>query len=270
MEDEDNELDTAAYLSPSVTHYRRSAFYPAEEEDYKATSSYSSVYTQPQIAVYPKTEKQWKIKGGKGYLFVKRSFDIFVSFLMIVLLSPLLLFLLLGVKLSSKGPAIFKDKRVGKNGKTIYVYKFRSMYIDAESRLHEYLTPEQYEEWKRDRKIKNDPRITKFGKFIRKTSLDELPQLFNILNGTMSIVGPRPIAQYELDENYTEEEKRVFLSAKPGLFSNWAVNGRSNVTYEGHKRQDLELSYFEKRSIWFDLKLMFLVIPAVLGHKGAQ
>lgn len=265
---EDNELDSAAYLNPSSGAY-------AHPSTYHTTShydSYEETNQAKQVAVPSSSSKtpEVVIRGGKGYSFVKRLFDIFVSSVLIVLLSPLLLFLFLGVKLSSKGPAIFKDKRVGKNGKTIYVYKFRSMYIDAESRLHDYLTPEQYEQWLKDRKITNDPRITKFGHIIRKTSLDELPQLFNILGGSMSIVGPRPIAQYELEENYTEEEQKVLLCAKPGLFSNWAVNGRSNVTYEDHKRQDLELSYFGKRSIWFDLKLMFMVIPAVLGHKGAQ
>lgn len=132
----------------------------------------------------------------------------------IVVLSPVLLVVAILVKLSSKGPVIFKDEREGKDGKHFNVYKFRSMYEDAESRLETYLTEEQRERWEKKRKIDDDPRITKVGGF--KTSLDELPQLFNILFGSMSVVGPRPITQKEY-ENFTPEEKRIIQSVRPGL-----------------------------------------------------
>ena len=210
------------------------------------------------------------LKPNYWYLFWKRAFDIVSSGLLILLISWLLLIVAIGVKLSSKGPILFKDARVGKNGKDIRVWKFRSMYIDAEERMQEKLTPEQYEQWLKERKIDDDPRITKFGHFIRKTSLDELPQLFNIFGGTISVVGPRPISRMELDGNFTKEQQKVLLSAKPGLISNWAVNGRSDVTFDNGKRQRLELEYIGKNSLFLDLWLILKAIPAVLRHKGAK
>ena len=210
------------------------------------------------------------LKPNYWYLFWKRAFDIVSSGLLILLISWLLLIVAIGVKLSSKGPILFKDARVGKNGKDIRVWKFRSMYIDAEERMQEKLTPEQYEQWLKERKIDADPRITKFGHFIRKTSLDELPQLFNIFGGTISVVGPRPISRMELDGNFTKEQQKVLLSAKPGLISNWAVNGRSDVTFDNGERQRLELEYIGKNSLFLDLRLILKAIPAVLRHKGAK
>ena len=210
------------------------------------------------------------VKGGKAYSFFKRAFDIFCSFLAIVVLSWFLLIMAILVKVTSKGPVLFKDKRVGRNGKEIKVYKFRSMYVDAESRLREYLTEEQYQNWLVERKIDNDPRITKLGKFIRKTSIDELPQLFNILKGDMSIVGPRPITKLEIDLNFTEEERKILLLARPGLTGYWQVYGRSDVDYASGERQRLELEYYSHRGFWFDIKLILLTVPAVLKSKGAQ
>ena len=211
-----------------------------------------------------------KLKGNWFYFLIKRLFDLFNSFLAIILLSLVLLAVAIAVKCSSKGPAIFADKRVGKNGKEIKVLKFRSMYIDAESNIDKYLTPEQKEIWLRERKLDDDPRITKVGKFIRKTSLDELPQLFNIFIGTMSFVGTRPITRRELTENFTEEEQKILTSGKPGLTGYWQVYGRGQAEYETGERQKLELEYFYRRGLFFDLKLLFLTIPAVLKHKGAK
>ena len=210
------------------------------------------------------------VKDGKAYSFFKRAFDIFCSFLAIVVLSWFLLIMAILVKVTSKGPVLFKDKRVGRNGKEIKVYKFRSMYVDAESRLREYLTEEQYQNWLVERKIDNDPRITKLGKFIRKTSIDELPQLFNILKGDMSIVGPRPITKLEIDLNFTEEERKILLLARPGLTGYWQVYGRSDVDYASGERQRLELEYYSHRGFWFDIKLILLTVPAVLKSKGAK
>ncbi len=211
-----------------------------------------------------------KLKGNWFYFLVKRLFDLFNSFLAILLLSLVLLGVAIAVKCSSKGPAIFADKRVGKNGKIIKVLKFRSMYIDAESNIDKYLSPEQKEIWMRERKLDNDPRITKVGRFIRKTSLDELPQLFNIFVGTMSFVGTRPITERELKGNFTEEEQKILVSGKPGLTGYWQVYGRGEAEYETGERQKLELEYFYRRGLFFDLKLLFLTIPAVLKHKGAK
>lgn len=204
------------------------------------------------------------------YFFIKRGFDIFNSLLAIVLLSPLLLILTICGAVSSHGSPIFKDVRIGKGGKTIKVYKFRSMVIDAETNPQKYLNEEQMQQWMRERKVDDDPRITKFGSFVRKTSLDELPQLFNILFGSLSFVGPRPIVQRELDGAFYPEQQKILLSARPGMIGNWDVNGRSKVTFASGQRQFLEMDYFAKRSLWFDLKLLFKVIPAVLKHDGAQ
>jgi len=141
-----------------------------------------------------------KIKGNNWwYRFTKRLFDFFSSLIVILLISWLLLILWFINLIATKGHPIYKDKRVGYKGKEISVYKFRSMYFDANDKPEKYFTKEQMEIWLRERKVDNDPRITKFGKFLRKTSLDELPQLFNILFGSMSVIGPRPISK--TDEN---------------------------------------------------------------------
>lgn len=223
------------------------------------------------IAVEERVIQKEKIavKGGKAYAFFKRVFDLFASFFAIIFLAWLLLILFVVQLFATKGHPVFADKRVGRNNKTIYVFKFRSMYYDAETNIDKYLTPEQKEIWERERKLDDDPRITKFGKFLRKTSLDELPQLFNILLGTMSVVGPRPITEKEL-ENFNEEQLKVLLSAKPGLTGYWQVYGRSDVDFESGERQQLELEYFSKRGFWFDIGLIFKTIPAVLKSKGAK
>ena len=196
-------------------------------------------------------------------------FDFFSSFVIIILFSWLLLILFILQLFATKGHPIFVDKRVGRKGKIIKVYKFRSMYYDAESNIDKYLTPEQKETWLRERKLDNDPRITKLGRVLRKTSLDELPQLFNILFGSMSVVGPRPISSKELD-NFTDEELEILFTAKPGLTGYWQVYGRSDVDFESGERQRLELEYFSKRSFWFDIGLIFKTIPSVLSSKGAK
>lgn len=209
-------------------------------------------------------------KVGPFYYFFKRFFDILFSFIFLVLLSWLLLILAIIVKCSSKGPILFKDVRVGRKGKTIKVWKYRSMYIDAESNIDKYLTPEQKEIWIRERKLDNDPRITKIGRFLRKTSLDELPQLFNIFGGSMTFVGPRPITKVELEEHFNEQEKEIILLARPGLTGYWQVYARNDAEFETGERQKLELAYFQKRGLFFDFKLLILTIPAVLKHKGAK
>lgn len=216
----------------------------------------------------PCTAKE--IKNGRGYRFGKRSFDIVSSFLAICLLSWLLLIIFIIQLFATKGHPIFFDPRVGRKGKVFKVFKFRSMYFDAESNIDKYLTPEQKEQWLRERKLDNDPRITKFGRFLRKASLDELPQLFNILIGQMSVVGPRPMSSREIEDEFTETQRTILFSARPGLTGYWQVNGRSDVDFASGKRQEMEIEYFYKRSIWLDLKLIFMTVPAVLSHKGAK
>ena len=204
------------------------------------------------------------------YRFVKRSFDIFVSLIAILVLSPLFIIFILINAIYTRGHPIFFDKRVGKDHKQINVYKFRSMYYDAETNIGKYLTKEQQRQWKEERKVQNDPRITPVGKILRKTSVDELPQLFNILFGSMSIVGPRPITERELKLHFDKEQQDIMLSARPGLIGYWGVKGRSNIDFSSGERQKLELDYFKLRGLLFDLGLMFRVIPAVLKGSGAK
>lgn len=213
---------------------------------------------------------EYIVKGNLFYKIIKRIFDFISSFCVIIVLLPLLLIVFVIQIFVTKGHPVFKDKRKGYKGKTISVYKFRSMYYDAESNIDKYLTKEQKEIWLRERKLDNDPRITGFGRFIRKTSIDELPQLFNILFGSMSVVGCRPMSEREILEHFTLNQREIIFQAKPGLTGYWQVYGRSNVDFESGERQILELEYFSKRGLLFDLGLIFKTIPAVLKERGAK
>lgn len=208
-------------------------------------------------------------KTRQSYFFFKRLFDIVLSIFLILALSWLFLLILIINLFATKGRPIFVDQRCGQYDKPIGVLKFRSMLIDAETEIQKYLNEEQLSLWEAERKIDNDPRVTTFGRFLRKTSLDELPQLFNILVGNMSFVGPRPITEREL-HYFSDSEAELLLSAKPGLTGYWAVFGRSEVSFTSGKRQKLELSYFKHRSLFYDAYLFFKTIPAVLSQKGAR
>lgn len=207
-------------------------------------------------------------KVGWFYYGGKRVFDFVSALLLFVLLIPLFFILGLCVFASSRGPIFYKDVRVGKNGKMINLLKFRSMYPDAQAHPEKYFTETQMEEWRTERKVENDPRITPFGNFIRKTSLDELPQLLNIMGGSLSVVGPRAITKAELDTYYSDEQKTILLSAKPGLTGYWQVHGRNDARYETGERTILEMTYFEKRRLLYDLGLIFATIPALFKHQG--
>lgn len=196
---------------------------------------------------------------------IKRLFDIIVSFLGLLILSPLFLLLTILIKCDSKGPVFFIQKRVGRNGKKFGIFKFRTMRINAEELIASF-TPEQLKEWKENFKLKNDPRITRVGKFLRNTSLDELPQLINIFIGHMSLVGPRPIVEEELE--WYGEKKSVLLSVRPGLTGWWATNGRSEVSYP--ERCDYELYYVYNCSLLLDIKILFKTFSAVFSRKGAM
>lgn len=207
-----------------------------------------------------------KVKGGKFYAFCKRTFDIFCSLFALILLFPLMLIVGLLVVCTSKGPMIYVSKRVGKNGRVFNFYKFRSMYKDAEKRLAE-LKDQNEVEGGITFKMKNDPRVTKFGKFIRKTSLDELPQLVNILKGDMSIIGPRcPLpTEVEMYPEYALDR----LLVPQGLSGEWQCNGRSTTTFEEMIKMDLD--YVEhKRGFWYDIGLIFKTIIVVISGKGAE
>lgn len=196
---------------------------------------------------------------------IKRLFDIIVSFLGLLIFSPLFLLLTILIKCDSKGPVFFIQKRVGRNGKKFGIFKFRTMRINAEELIASF-TPEQLKEWKENFKLKNDPRITRVGKFLRNTSLDELPQLINIFVGHMSLVGPRPIVEEELE--WYGDKSSVLLSVRPGLTGWWATNGRSEVSYP--ERCDYELYYVYNCSILLDIKILFKTFSAVFSRKGAM
>ncbi len=202
------------------------------------------------------------------YRFVKRAFDLISSGLFLIVFSWLYLILAILVKCSDGGPVFYRHPRVGRNGKQIYIPKFRSMKKNAD-RLEDMLTPEQLEQYKREYKIDNDPRITKLGKFLRKTSLDELPNVWAIFVGSISVIGPRPLMREEVEEKYGADAQKL-LSVKPGMIGWWAANGRSNCTYESGERQKLELYYVDHCSIRLDIKIIFKTIVSVFRRTGAQ
>ena len=218
------------------------------------------------------TNEEIVIKGSKAYLFFKRVLDIVVSFISIVFLMVTLIFPIISllVLISTHGQIIFKDERMGLNKRKIRIYKFQTMFSDAETNLDKYLDENQKKKWQKERKLDNDPRVTKLGKFLRKTSLDELPQLFNILGGSLSLVGPRPITKQELENNFTDYEQKQLMKVKPGLTGYWQVKDRSLATYESGERQKEELYYLPRRGFWFDVKIVLLTIPAIFKGKGAK
>ena len=203
-----------------------------------------------------------------GYRFVKRAFDIVASGLFLIIFCWLFAILAIMVKCGDGGKIIYKHPRMGKNGKPITISKFRSMRPDAD-KLERTLTPEQLEEYKREFKIDEDPRITRVGRFLRKTSLDELPQVWDIFVGRISVVGPRPVVKEEACEKYGPDAAKL-LSVKPGMIGWWAANGRSNVTYESGERQKLELYYVDNCSVLLDIKIIFKTIISVIKRDGAQ
>jgi len=198
------------------------------------------------------------------YFVVKRLADIFLSVLGIIFLSPIMLITAIAIKIESEGPVIFSQQRVGKNGKLFKMYKFRSMVADAE-KLKEKLM-DQNEMSGPMFKMTDDPRITRVGKIIRKTSIDELPQLFNVIKGDMSLVGPRPNLPSEV-EQFSDYHKLKLL-AKPGLTCYWQVMGRNSIGFE--EWMELDIKYIEERSIWVDIKLIFKTFFVLFGDKNAK
>lgn len=201
----------------------------------------------------------------KWYLILKRFIDIVGAIVGIIVLSPILIIVAILIKIEdSKGSIFFSQKRVGQNGKEFKMYKFRSMVHNAEE-LKENLL-KQNERLGPMFKMKNDPRVTKVGKFIRKTSLDELPQLINVLKGEMSLVGPRPSLPKEVEQFKPWMLKR--LSVKPGLTCYWQVYGRNNIGFEDW--MNLDIKYVEERSLIIDIKLIFKTVFVLLGDKSAS
>jgi lipopolysaccharide/colanic/teichoic acid biosynthesis glycosyltransferase len=224
--------------------------------------------------------------GRPGYFLAKRCLDCSVALIALIACAPVLLVAALLIRLTSRGPALFCQKRVGFGGRHFVMYKFRSMYVNCDERLHQ-LAYEQFLRGERSSgkvdgaQVANeqpqantprrggaprDPRVTPLGHVLRHTSLDELPQLFNVLRGDMSLVGPRPPIPYEVGLYDSWHLRR--LDTLPGMTGPWQVHGRSRVSFEEMVQMDLE--YIQKQSFWYDLKLLALTVPAVLSRKGAE
>lgn len=199
---------------------------------------------------------------------IKRIFDISLTLISIPILLPVFFLIGILIKLESKGPVFFKHTRVGEGGKLFKVYKFRTMYTNAEEMLNKLLNenPELRKEWEQYYKLKNDPRVTKIGKFLRRTSLDELPQIFNVLLGQMSLVGPRPVIKDELNKYYKQYKEYYYLT-KPGISGLWQISGRNMLSYDD--RVKLDVWYVLNWSLWLDIIILFKTIGSVLKREGA-
>ena len=199
---------------------------------------------------------------------LKKSFDLALTLISLPVALPFILLIAILIRLGSKGSPIYSHERVGQGGKRFKCLKFRTMYFDADVRLKELLERDESarKEWKTNYKIKNDPRITGIGGFLRKTSLDEIPQIFNVLMGQMSLVGPRPVLQEELDKHYGEYTE-YYYEVYPGLTGLWQVSGRSGVDYK--KRVSLDVLYVSNWSLWLDVVILIRTIKVVFKREGA-
>jgi Undecaprenyl-phosphate galactose phosphotransferase WbaP len=203
----------------------------------------------------------------KPLLRLKQFIDYSLTLLIAVLTMPVMLLCAILIKLTSKGPVIYKAHRLGVNGKTFFVYKFRTMKTGSEKSFEQYLEdhPEAKKEWQENFKLKKDPRVTWFGKLLRRTSLDELPQLFNVFRGEMSLIGPRPIVESE--KEYYGDKYEMIASVKPGITGLWQVSGRSELDYE--ERVELDCYYLMNWNIWLDIFILLKTVKEVLFCKGA-
>lgn len=199
---------------------------------------------------------------------VKRAFDIFFSILILILTAPLMAFIAMAVRISSRGKIVYAHERIGRGGKPFRCYKFRTMYPNADERLRDILnnSPELKKEWDQTHKLKNDPRVTPIGKFLRKTSLDEFPQFWNVLKGDLSVVGPRPVVQYEVERHLGIKAAKL-LSIRPGLTGLWQVSGRNDLSYATRIKMDEQ--YVDTQSMLLDLKIIGKTIPSMFISKGA-
>jgi exopolysaccharide biosynthesis polyprenyl glycosylphosphotransferase len=214
---------------------------------------------------YATGDTEWLQDAGTGvYPVLKRTIDVIGAGIGLLLLSPLFLVVAVLIKLDSPGPVLFAQTRVGRQGRLFRCWKLRSMFIDAEARKAELLAANEMQGGTTF-KMKRDPRITRVGRFIRKASIDELPQLWNVLTGDMSLVGPRPPVPQEVAE-YTPHQRQR-LAVTPGITCIWQVSGRSDIPFE--QQVELDLEYISKRSLTFDIRLLLSTVPAVLFARGA-
>lgn len=199
---------------------------------------------------------------------VKRGIDIIAALMFFTVFLPLFVAVALGVRWSSRGPALYSQSRVGQHGRIFRFYKFRSMVVDSEEALSAFLDsdPDARAEWDQYQKLSDDPRITRFGRFIRKTSLDELPQFWNVLKGDMSLVGPRPCMPEQ--EGFYGRRWATYCAVKPGLTGLWQVSGRNKLTYATRVR--LDARYANEWSLWLDAKILLKTVKVVLTSDGSQ
>ncbi len=200
-------------------------------------------------------------------LSLGRLMDVVLATLVLVFLAPLMALIGLAVWMQDGGPVFYAQSRIGRGGTRFKCLKFRSMLVDADQRLQQLLVqdPAAKDEWERDHKLRDDPRITAFGSFLRRSSVDEIPQLFNVLRGEMSLVGPRPIVAAEVPRyrRYISH----YCSVTPGITGLWQISGRNDVSYR--RRVALDVTYARSKSFWLDLKILAATVPAVLLRKGS-
>lgn len=260
----DSEARNQQILGAAQLNHIRYNFIPGEAGFYTGQNTIDVFLGYPMITVTQTPLVGWGA-------IVKRIFDILFIVVFAPLWVPVFLILMLLQKLFNPGPVIYNSRRVGLHGMMIDTYKFRSMKpefsgADAAAIFRKMGREDLAREYEKTRKIKNDPRITWFGRFLRKTSLDELPQIFNILRGEMSLIGPRPILKEE--RHFYKDRAKLLFSVKPGITGLWQVSGRSEMSFE--QRVDLELYYAQNWSFWLDLKIMFKTVGVVLFGKGAE
>lgn len=224
-------------------------------DEFVSTGTYRTPEHEDMQAVYANKKR--------AYLVAKRFLDILLAGLALVVLSPIFLITAIAIKLEDKGPVFFTQPRAGKDMVPFKMYKFRSMYVNADAKLKEMMVDN--EQTGHAFKMKNDPRITRVGKVIRRLSIDELPQLINIVKGDMSIVGPRPILVFQMEECDAYDQQRLIV--QPGLTCYWQIGGRANIKWD--QWVELDLKYIDDMSLWTDLKMIVKTIPAVFVGDGA-
>ncbi len=253
-------------LNAALTKHIAYSFIPGEPEFYAGKNTVDVFLGYPIISVSQTSLIGWGA-------IAKRIFDFIISLVLIIVLSPVYLLLVLLQLILNPGNPFYVSQRLSQYSKPVGVFKFRSMGAkygkrSAIEEFKEMGRDDLVEEYKRDYKVKNDPRITSFGKFLRDSSLDELPQIFNVLRGDLSLVGPRPVPKHELDAKFTETHGALLLSVKSGVTGLWQVSGRNDLTTE--QRIQLELYYVQNWSFWMDIKILFKTLAVVIRRTGAR
>jgi Undecaprenyl-phosphate galactose phosphotransferase WbaP len=215
-------------------------------------------------AAYPEFYRFAALEHGRP---VKRAMDLALTISGGLLAAPIIALIVILIRLTSRGPVLFKHERIGRGGRRFKAYKFRTMVVGSDRILEAHLqaNPAAREEWRRDQKLKNDPRVTWIGRFLRRVSFDELPQIWNVLRGEMSLVGPRPIVRAEIPKY--GEQFDIYIRAVPGITGLWQVSGRNDTGYR--QRVALDVEYVSTWNVWLDLRILFRTVFVVVGQKGA-